>query len=104
MVIYDIIYMHYFLIFTFFGVTMLLDQTKIEKCWIDTLNLLKDLIDEESFKNYIEPIKFEIIGDSIVLTTQNDIFKNIINNNYINAIRESLQKKIGFPIDVILKS
>ncbi|MBQ7257180.1 MAG: chromosomal replication initiator protein DnaA [Abditibacteriota bacterium] len=83
---------------------MLLDQTKIEKCWIDTLNLLKDLIDEESFKNYIEPIKFEIVGDSIILTTQNDIFKNIINNNYINAIRESLQKKVGFPIDVILKS
>ena len=83
---------------------MLLEKSKLEQYWNDTLNTLKNIIDEESFNNYIQNLQFEIIGESIILTAQNDIYRNIVNNNYLNPIKETLNKKAGIPIEVILRS
>ena len=83
---------------------MLLEQSKIEEYWKDTLETLKSIINEDDFNNILNTLQYEIVGDSLILTTQNDIYKNIILNNYLKPIKESLNKKAGIPIDVILNS
>ena len=61
--------------------------------WDQTLGLLKENINRQTYQTWLEPIRFiEINEKSIILGVPNKFFKNWVEEHYSDVIRNSLEK------------
>ena len=80
------------------------DNSQVIKCWEETVETLKIFIQKDEFEIHIEPLKFEIKNDTVILTACNDLSKKIIEDKYLKNITETLNKTLGYRINVKLIS
>jgi chromosomal replication initiator protein len=67
--------------------------TGSEVIWVQTLNLLKENINQQAYETWFEPIRFVEANDkSIVLGVPNKFFKNWIEEHYRDTITGVLEK------------
>ena len=77
--------------------------------WAQTLNLLKESTNTQTYKTWFEPIRLiEVNDNSIVLGAPNKFFKNWVEEHYSDIITKSLQqisdKKMSFDFVVTDKN
>ena len=74
-------------------VESLRDDLSMTNLWESTLQAIKTRVTEQSFKTWLEPVRFVTIKDNFIeLLVPNKFFENWINENYMLMIKEELFK------------
>ena len=75
----------------------------IIELWKAVLQELASSVSNAVFSTWIKdlvPVDFD--GDCVTVQASSDFKKNIINNKFLNDIKNACEKVIGFPINVTL--
>ncbi len=71
-------------------------QKNLDTIWTQTLALLKETMNEQTYRTWIEPVRLmEMRDDSMVIGVPNKFFKDWIEEHYTEVIREGIARVSG---------
>ena len=70
--------------------------------WHVTLQSIRSRVNEQSFKTWLEPVRFVSIKDNLIeLKVPNKFFEDWINDHYLLVIKEELYKQAQRPLEIL---